>query len=482
MAEHPAPATIQERAEEALSRAGELLAGAEAGVRHAIVGLNQAIDLAHSAEMTPDLARSLVTRNARLGDIGRFYLAEETSAWEAVYDPSWKPGSARAGDELVALHARQRPAEGGSMAAAGQALTAVGMQLAQAEDAFETALDRFEDAADFAVHAGVLGASVHDLVCAWDTPGPIGSDYVALTAASWNIYTEEATARKAGMQAPAAFWDIDLLARAAKGTGRYDTAAAIWLIAGSVLPEGHGLRGELDEMVTALRAAARTGQYVSPDGRLIPPHTAAVIGGDAGAVAAQPPPGPGAAPAIAAQIWEHITARSEQPGWRVIYRCWDPGDATAVTGDATTLEAALAALAPFVDACAGRGLVDWRNPGGQFTGKAVVTAPPGWADDALPGWFPARITPYGPGYSRYVPGKGMLQVGYENRQYRWWLPAGPGRDGFATGRQAMRDADRLAGMDFPGGSAARSAASPARRPAGRGVTSAAARAGPRRLL
>ena len=39
----------------------------------------------------------------------------------------------------------------------------------------------------------------------------------------------------------------------------------------------------------------------------------------------------------------------------------------------------------------------------------------------------------------------------------------------------------VAGMDFPGGPAARSAASPAR-PTGRGVTSAAARAGPRRLL
>ena len=76
--------------------------------------------------------------------------------------------------------------------------------------------------------------------------------------------------------------------------------------------------------------------------------------------------------------------------------------------------------------------------------------PPRWANEVLPGWFPARITPYGPGYSRYVPGKGILQVGYEHGQYRWWLPAGPGRDGFATGRQAMRDADRLAEMLPPG--------------------------------
>ena len=77
---------------------------------------------------------------------------------------------------------------------------------------------------------------------------------------------------------------------------------------------------------------------------------------------------------------------------------------------------------------------------------ARTPTPPSWADEALPGWFPARITPYGPGYSRYVPGKGVLRVGYEHRQYRWWLPAGTGRGGFATGRQAMRDADRLAEM------------------------------------
>ena len=361
MAEHPASATVREQAEEALSRAGELLAGGEAGVRDAIVGLNQAIDLAHSAEMTPGLARSLVTRNARLGDIGRFYLAEETSAWEAVYDPSWKPGSTKAGDELAALHARQRPASGSSITAAGQALTAAGMQLAQAEDAFETALDRFEDAADFAAHAGVPGTSVHDLVYARETPGPIGGDYVGLTGASWHIYTEEAAVRKAGTQAPATFWDIDLLARAAKGAGRYDNAAAIWQIASSLLPDGHGLRGELDEMVTSLRVAARTGQYVSPVGLLIPRHTAAVIGGDAGAATVQPPHGPGAAPALAGQVWEHIAARSEEPGWRVIYQCWDPGDVTAVTGGAATLEDAVAALTPFVDACAGRGLVGRRN-------------------------------------------------------------------------------------------------------------------------
>ena len=73
--------------------------------------------------------------------------------------------------------------------------------------------------------------------------------------------------------------------------------------------------------------------------------------------------------------------------------------------------------------------------------------PPGWADEPEPGWSPARITPYGPGYSRCAPGKGMVQVYYENGQYRWRLHTGPaeampGQGGFARGRDAMRAADR----------------------------------------
>ena len=89
--------------------------------------------------------------------------------------------------------------------------------------------------------------------------------------------------------------------------------------------------------------------------------------------------------------------------------------------------------------------------GYQELAMTGTPAPPGWADEPLPGWFAARITPHGPGYSRYVPGEGMLQVGYENRQYCWWLQTGPdwarpGHGGFATGREAMRSADRHAGM------------------------------------
>jgi hypothetical protein len=76
----------------------------------------------------------------------------------------------------------------------------------------------------------------------------------------------------------------------------------------------------------------------------------------------------------------------------------------------------------------------------------TAPTPPGWADEPEPGWSPTRITPYGPGYSRYVPGKGMLQVRYGNGQYRWSLQtdaaaAMTGQDGFARGREAMRAAD-----------------------------------------
>ena len=72
-----------------------------------------------------------------------------------------------------------------------------------------------------------------------------------------------------------------------------------------------------------------------------------------------------------------------------------------------------------------------------------------------PGWSPADVTPYGPGYCRYVPGKGLLKVGYESRQYRWWLQTGPakgipGRAGLAGPREAMRDADRLTGLRAAG--------------------------------
>ena len=77
------------------------------------------------------------------------------------------------------------------------------------------------------------------------------------------------------------------------------------------------------------------------------------------------------------------------------------------------------------------------------------------AGAAEPGWSAADTTSYGPGYCRYVPGKGMLKVGYDRHQYRWWLQTGPGkamdgRDGFTDPREAMQDADRLTAMLVPG--------------------------------
>jgi hypothetical protein len=95
--------------------------------------------------------------------------------------------------------------------------------------------------------------------------------------------------------------------------------------------------------------------------------------------------------------------------------------------------------------------------------------PPGWADEPEPGWSPARIAPYGPGYSRDVPGKGTLQVCYEKGQYRWWLQtdageAMPGQGGFARGREAMQAADRSVGTTgSPGQASPRTPNSPPRR-------------------
>lgn len=105
--------------------------------------------------------------------------------------------------------------------------------------------------------------------------------------------------------------------------------------------------------------------------------------------------------------------------------------------------------------------VQAHGAGPVYQERAMTTAatPPGWADEAEPGWSPARIAPYGPGYSRCIPGMGMLLVCFENGQYRWWLQTGPaeampGQDGFARGRAAMLAADRLTGGPAPGMSAA----------------------------
>ena len=95
--------------------------------------------------------------------------------------------------------------------------------------------------------------------------------------------------------------------------------------------------------------------------------------------------------------------------------------------------------------------------------------PPGWADEPEPGWSTARITPYGPGYSRYVPGKGTLHVCYEKGQYRWSLQtdaaeATTGQDGFARGREAMQAADRwVRTSSSPGQANTRMPNSPSRR-------------------
>ena len=168
---------VREQAGEALSRAGELLAAAETGIYDAVTVLNQAIDMACAAGMSPELARSLVTRDAILGAHGDIYLAAEIRDWYWIYDLDWQAAAA----EIDRMHARQRPPEGSSTAGTADALTAAGLQLAQAEAAWETALERFEEAASFAVRAGVKSADVHSIVCARAVPRELGSAYLAVT-------------------------------------------------------------------------------------------------------------------------------------------------------------------------------------------------------------------------------------------------------------------------------------------------------------
>jgi len=70
-------------------------------------------------------------------------------------------------------------------------------------------------------------------------------------------------------------------------------------------------------------------------------------------------------------------------------------------------------------------------------------------------WFPAEVTPYGPGWRCYAPGKGLINVGYQGGGYRWWLQTGPargmeGRAGFADPHDAMQDAARVTDRLAPG--------------------------------
>ena len=117
------------------------------GFRDAVTALNQAIDLAHAAGISPDRTRALVTGNTCLGPGGKGYLAEEILEWDRVYDLRWQPTPLPSPDnpdacdaaDLYAMHARPRPADSGSAAVAEQALAAAALCLAQAEAALTPA-------------------------------------------------------------------------------------------------------------------------------------------------------------------------------------------------------------------------------------------------------------------------------------------------------------------------------------------------------
>ena len=79
----------------------------------------------------------------------------------------------------------------------------------------------------------------------------------------------------------------------------------------------------------------------------------------------------------------------------------------------------------------------------------TTPARPATDDDLEPGWSRDDPNPYGPGYQRHVPGKGIVRVvarsGYE---YAWYLSTTSRseglswpQEGFPHPRDAMRDAD-----------------------------------------
>ena len=289
------PATSRDNAGTAVSRAGEQQAGTKIAMRNAVSALVDALGVLDGIYVAtresllsrddPDIGpfqlprMAVATELKRLrtlsglsrADLGRALGVSGTTVYKIEL------GKARVSEErLLAWERVTRSATGNVPSArvsdaAAQALAAAGRQLAQAENARVEALNRLVDAADFAVHAGLPASDVYSLL-----PAEPAQDGALSTVAR----VVDAAARRTAIPVPAEFWPVDLRARAAKCAGGHETAALIWTAARSLLPDGHALCGELDEMVTSLRTAARTGQYVTPDGHLLPllgaePHTVA---------------------------------------------------------------------------------------------------------------------------------------------------------------------------------------------------------------
>jgi hypothetical protein len=232
-----------------------------------------------------------VTSTARLGILGQFYLDREVRGWGDIYEAGPQPAGP-ADLDLLDLHARPRPAArpvpGLELHAAGQ-LSRAGAGLAEAEMAFTVVVARFDDASDFAQCAGVSQDQAQDLVtAAAQTLGPIGRDYVSDDiSTSWDTsHPHDLADQLADGSEPAAFWEMAWQARAAKGRGDYGDAAQAWLRARDLLDVSNPLRDGLDGLITSLRTADGTGQYVTWDGRLLAPNFAGVTLASATASAA----------------------------------------------------------------------------------------------------------------------------------------------------------------------------------------------------
>jgi GNAT superfamily N-acetyltransferase len=260
--------TFEERAREALTRAGEIAAEAEASFRRAITGLNHAIDLAHAAGTMPQTVNRLVTARASLGDAARGYLALEIQEWERAYLPgTWNSASA-----LSDLHERslQPGSAPFSPDAAAEALTDAGIRLAQAEAVLDGALGRLDDALEFALRVGFGTDEMQGLVNPGGHLGPISSQFLKDAAVTdWDLDGYAYDGEEEGEEIPRKFRDLHLLALAAKGEGDHLAAAAIWETALTHLPNGHSWHPRIGQTITSLRAVTHPGDIVTWDGRLI---------------------------------------------------------------------------------------------------------------------------------------------------------------------------------------------------------------------
>ena len=318
-------------ASRALARAGSLLAASEKEIRQAAARLNEAIDAAHAAGWPAEAAREL---SAKLGDIGRAYLAREIRSWDDIYENGPRPLNENDSD-LLDLHARPRPDPALLRASWEESvpgdLAAAGQELARAETGFDTAYARFSDASDYAQYAQMAAGQAARAVTAICGPlDDLSRDIVDYEISDWNtsIHLDLAVALADGTE-PARFWDAAANARPAKAAGDYGNAAAWWTLARNQLPAGHLLRDGLDSLTRALLSAAAPGQHVTCAGYILHHSTE--------------PASPWSSAQLAESVREHAAALDDgKHALREILDGWSDGEIAAAIDDARSPDEAVA--------------------------------------------------------------------------------------------------------------------------------------------